>query len=352
MASSPLPSNMRKWSYTSALPSLEHNLSLSITSPLPVPKPTEHLIRVLAVALNPVDYKPAEAPLLGRLLTRLNGPTTPGFDIAGRIITPASGSELKPGTLVYGAASPNPLAGGGLADYIAVPATTVNTIPPSLSPTLAAGFPVAALTAYASLAPYITSNDRIFLNGGSGGVGTFGIQIAKALGAHVTVSCSAANEKFCRGLGADDVLDYTARPLLHQLQEAVERSGRPFDHVVDNVFSDSGLYFAAHTYTSAGARFVEVASGPSLAFLRFALSAFLVPSFLGGGKRRFALGMGDVKGEKLEELRGWIEEGKLRTVVDGVWPMEKVVEAFERLKTGRARGKVIIDVAGEDERKD
>ncbi|KAL1582551.1 hypothetical protein WHR41_08718 [Cladosporium halotolerans] len=342
---------MRKWSYTSAIPSLERNLNLSTTSPLPIPKPTEHLLRVLAVALNPVDYKPAEAPLLGRLLTRLNGPTTPGFDVAGSIIAPASGSDLKTGTLVYGAASSNPLAGGGLADYIAVPATTVATIPPSLSPTLAAGFPVAALTAYASLAPYIKPGHYVFLNGGSGGVGTFGIQIAKVLGAHVTVSCSGANAQLCRDLGADDVLDYAARPLLHQLQEAVEKNDRLFDHVVDNVFSDPELYFKALTYTSADARFVEVASGPSLAFLRFALGAFLVPGFLGGGKRKFVLGMGDVRGEKLEELRGWIEEGRVRTVVDGVWPMEKVAEAFGRLKTGRARGKVLVDVAGENEGK-
>ena len=108
---------MRMWKYVSAQGGLEKNLQLHSSEPLPKPTVNQHLVQVLAVGLNPVDYKPAEAPFIGSLIVKK--PATPGFDIAGRIITPADGSNLEPGQLVYGAASTNPLAGGGLAEFIA-----------------------------------------------------------------------------------------------------------------------------------------------------------------------------------------------------------------------------------------
>jgi len=247
MAAHSVPSTMRVWQYASADGGLEKHLELLSSKPLPKPSSDQHLVQVLAVGLNPVDFKPAEALLVGRLA--IKKPATPGFDFAGRIITPANGSTFEPGQLVFGAASTNPLAGGALAEYIAAPAKTVCPLHPNISPLSAAGIPVAAITAYGSLIPHIRAGSRVFINGGSGGVGTYGIQIAKIADAHVTVSCSAKNAKLCRSLGADDVLDYMARPLLGQLQDAAAAAGRPFDHVVDNVFSDSALYFQAHTYT-------------------------------------------------------------------------------------------------------
>lgn len=345
MGKDSIPSTMRIWKYASAKGGLEKHLQLKTSEPLPRPNTTQHLVQVLAVGLNPVDFKPAEAPLVGRLMVKK--PATPGFDIAGRIVTPADGSTLEPGQLVYGAVSTSPLAGGALAEYIAAPAETICPIPSGIPPLLAAGAPVAAVTAYGSLVPYIRSSSRVFLNGGSGGVGTYGIQIAKAVGAHVTVSCSAHNADLCRSLGADDVLDYTARPLLDQLRDATAAVGRPFDHVVDNVFSDPALYFQAHTYTAPSAKFIEVASGPTLAFLRFALSAQIWPSFLGGGHRKFVVFVADIRRDHLEQIGSWIADGRIKPVTDRVFSMDDAVKAFERLKTGRAKGKVIVDVAGE-----
>ena len=340
MAKESVPSTMRIWEYASVEGGLEKHLKLRQSHPVPRPNDKQHLIQVLAVGLNPVDFKPAEAPLVGRLAIKM--PATPGFDIAGRIITPAKGSTLAPGQLVYGAASTSPLAGGALAEYIAAPAETVCPVPSGISPLLFAGAPVAATTAYGSLIPFIQAGSRVFLNGGSGGVGTYAIQITKAAGAHVTVSCSARNADLCRSLGADEVLDYAARPLLDQLHEV-----RPFDHVVDNVFSDPALYFQAHTYTVPSANFIEVASGPNLAFLRFALGAMLWPGFLGGGRRKLVFAAADIKLESLEKIASWIVDGRVKPVTDQVFPMEGAVEAFTRLKTGRAVGKIIIDVAGE-----
>jgi len=334
---------MRIWRYDSTVGGLEEHLKLHSSEPLPKPSPTQHLIRVVAVALNPVDFKAPEAPFIGRFAFKK--PATPCFDVAGHIITPADGSPLVPGQLVFGAATSNPLGGGALAEYVAAPANAICRVPSGISPPVAAGIPVAATTAFASLVPYISKGSRVFINGGSGGVGTYAIQIAKAAEAHVTVSCSARNVELCRSLGADDVLDYNALPLLDQLRN-VAATGHAFDLVVDNVFSDPALYFQAHTYTSSDAKFVEVAAGPSRAFLQFALGALLWPGFLGGGRRKLVFAAADITPETLERIADWIAEGVVKPVTDEVFPMEDVAKAFKRLKSGRATGKIIIDVAG------
>jgi NADPH:quinone reductase-like Zn-dependent oxidoreductase len=343
MAASSLPSTMRIWKYDSTDGGLEEHLKLYSSEPLPKPSPSQHLIKVVAVALNPVDYKAPEAPLIGRFAVKK--PATPCFDVAGHIVTPADGSPLEPGQLVFGTSNSNPLGGGALAEYVAAPANAIFRVPSGISPLTAAGIPVAATTAFASLIPYISKGSRVFINGGSGGVGTYAVQIAKAAEAHVTVSCSARNVELCRSLGADDVLDYNARPLLDQLRD-MAAAGHAFDLVVDNVFSDPALYFQAHTYTTPNAKFVEVASAPSLAFLQFALGAFLWPAFLGGGRRKLVFAAADIRPETLERIGEWIAGGVVKPVTDGVFSMEDVVNAFKRLKSGRATGKIIIDVSG------
>lgn len=319
-------------------------MKLHQSEPLPKPAPNQHLIQVLAVGINPVDYKVAETPFVGWLAVKL--PSIPGYDLAGHIIAPADGSNLEPGQLVFGTAGTDPMAGGALAEYIVAPANTICPISSKVSPLSAGAAPVAALTAYGSVVPYIRSGSRVFVNGGSGGTGTYCIQIAKAIGAHVTVSCSTSSIELCRSLGADEILDYTSRPVLDQLRE-VAKAARPFDHVVDNVFSDPTLYFQAHTYTTADAKFVEVASAPSLAFVRFALTAFLWPKILGGGQRAFVMPVTGVEREHLQRIADWMSDGTVRTVTDQIFPMKDAVEAFKRVKSGRVKGKVVVDVAGQ-----
>lgn len=338
MAQTEIPSEMRTWTYSDASRGLECVLKLHRTS-LPLPNPKQHLIQVLGVGLNPVDFKPAEA-FIGHFL--IKKPATPGFDISGKIMIPAPSSGLKPGQLVYGAASTSPFVGGGLAEYVAAPTDTIVILPQSIPPLEAAGAPVAAVTAFDSLSPYIHAGSRVFINGGSGGVGTYGIQIAKILGAHVTVSCSGRNEELVRSLGADEVLDYTRSPLLAQLQVS-----QKFDHVIDNVFSDPELYFQAHTYTNPGAAFIEVASAPSMPFIRFAVRASILPAYFGGGRRKLVVLACTLTGDKLAQLATWMAQGKVRNVVDGVFEMEDAVSAYKSLKTGRARGKIVVKVAGE-----
>jgi NADPH:quinone reductase-like Zn-dependent oxidoreductase len=137
---------MRIWKYASAEGGIDKHLKLHTTEPLPQATATGHLVQVLAVGLNPVDYKPAEA-FVGKLF--IKKPATPGFDVAGRIVVPATGStDVKAGDLIFGAASTNPMVGGALAEYVVAPAARVSVIPSGVSPTQAAGLPVAAITAH------------------------------------------------------------------------------------------------------------------------------------------------------------------------------------------------------------
>ncbi|KAI9692809.1 MAG: hypothetical protein M1822_004803 [Bathelium mastoideum] len=331
---------MKAWQYIAARGGLENNLKLNTGAPMPVPKDpsTQHVIQVLSVCLNPVDYKIAE--LIPSVMLRK--PNTPGIDFVGKIATAARGSKLVKGDTVFGIAALSPLAAGALAEYVAVPTEGVAKVPPGVEPIDAATLGVAGLSAYQSIVPYVKKGDKIFINGGSGGVGVYSIQIAKILGCHVTTSCSAANVNLCRTLGADEVIDYKGSVL-----EALRKSGG-FKHIVDNVGNDFQLYWQAHTYSQPSAKFVRVAGGPSLRHLAFATTARLWPGFLGGGKRQLLGFLARPRLDHLQQMGVWMAEGKMKAVIDSRFPFEKAPDAFRKLKTQRAKGKVVVDVASTD----
>ena len=329
---------MRAWQYTTARGGLEKNLKLNGSAAVPKPKPDQHLVRILATCLNPVDYKPAEVALISRLA--ISKPATPGIDIVGRIIKPATGSSLKTGDLIFGVSGTSPLAGAALAEY-AVPSTTcVVPVPAGVDPIDAATIGVAGLTAWQSIIPHIKPGSRVFLNGGSGGTGVYGIQIAKASGAFVATSCSTANVELCKALGADEVIDYKKQSVLDALKQQ-----KPFDHVVDNVGSDYNLYWRSHEYTTPSAKFIFVAGSPTLAYFSFSLKAQYWPGFLGGGKRKYGSILAEPKVDQLEQIGRWMAEGKVKAVIDEKFPFERTVEAFRKLKTGRAKGKIVVEQA-------
>ncbi|RDW56800.1 putative zinc-type alcohol dehydrogenase-like protein [Coleophoma crateriformis] len=291
MATMKIPSTMRSWQYRSTKGGLESNLTLSI---VPVPQPTadQHVVRIIAAAVNPVDYRLAEFQLLHRLT--FPKPVSPGNDFAGYIVKPAPGSALKPGQLVFGGAGTNFMCGGS----------------------------------------------RVLLNGGSGGVGAFGIQIAKAEGRHVTVTCSTANVKLCKSLGADEVIDYKVQNVLQTLKASPQK----YDLVVDNVGNDQNLYWKAHEYMNPGAKFVTVAVSHQFSFIRFAATAQLLPSLLSGATRQHLIVFGNGNAEDLRKIADWIVEGKIKAVIDSKYNLEELRQAYQRLKTGRARGKIIVNV--------
>jgi len=332
-----IPSTFRSWQFSSSSGGLEKNLKLNPSTPLPKAKPNHHLVQVIAASLNPVDFKLAENQVAIHFIHK---PATPGIDFAGRIVTPADGSPFKSGQLIFGAASLSAAAGGALSEFAWVPQDSAVAVPDGLSPVDACTAPVAGLTAYQTIVPRVKKGDKIFLNGGSGGVGVFGIQIAKTLGCHVTTTCSTANVEFCKSLGADEVVDYRRTNVV----DALVAGGHKFDHVVDNIGADLELYWRCHEYTKADAVFISIAGAPTLSYLFQVIKVKTWPGFLGGGKRKREGFLAQPVKADLEQLGAWMKEGKVKAVIDQKFAFENAVEAFAKLKTGRAKGKIVVEV--------
>ena len=330
---------MKAWQYSGTKGGLDKNLRLNKSAPIPTPKPDQLLIQVLAIALNPIDYKPAEFRLLSRLA--IPKPATPGLDFVGYLVTPAAGSSLKPGQLVHGVVGLSPLAGGGLAEYALSRPEQVTPVPDGIDRIDAATLGVASLTAYQTIVPYVKPGDKIFVNGGSGGVGIFSIQIAKAVGCSVTTCCSTPNVELCKSLGADVVIDYKKQSVL----EALKSSGVKYDHVVDNVGTDFSLYWKCHEYTKPDAIFMNVAGHVTFRYFWDSLLRKTWPSFLGGGKRKSQGFFAEAKTDQLQQVTSWMKEGKIRTLVDQKFAFEEAPKAIAKLKTGRARGKIVVEVS-------
>ena len=333
MSTSP---SFRAWQFESAAGGLDKALKLG--SATLQPKPNQHLIKVVAAALKPTDYKTAEAALVRKLV--LPNPATPAIDVVGRLIAPAAGSALQPGQLVFGAAGGSRPTGGALAELALAQKDNLIAIPEGLGLIDAAAIPVAGLSAYQSIVPYVKKDDKIFINGGSGGVGMMGIQIAKTLGCHVTTTCSTANVELCRSLGADEVVDYRKQSVV----ETLKANGHLFDHVVDNVGKDPVLYFRCHEFTTDQATFIKLAGEISLVDIWATLKMRLLPSFLGGGKRNIKGFLAQPKPDDLRQIADWVKSGAIRAVIDSRYPFEEAPAAYTKLKTGRARGKIIVEV--------
>lgn len=215
--STSIPSSMKAWQYTQVTGGVEKNLKLHNAIPLP-PKakslgPDEILVNVLSAALNPIDYKLAELPIFGKLA--LGSPASPGFDYAGRVAATGSNSEkdLTVGQMVFGKLA-DPTKYGTLAEYTIATRNGCFPLPEGVSPEDGACIGTAGITAYLSIASFVKAGDRVFINGGSGGVGVFTIQIAKILGCYVVTSCSSKNIALCKSLGADEVVPYDKQDVL------------------------------------------------------------------------------------------------------------------------------------------
>jgi NADPH:quinone reductase-like Zn-dependent oxidoreductase len=340
---------MRAWQYTSATKPFERSISLNDTALPLVPKTSgtkpSILVQVHAVGLNPADYKLPVTPIIGSLI--IKKPAIPGFDFSGIIVELPGGckTELKPGDAVFGRLD-WPYQNGTLAEYTLTQLNGTIALPPGISFVQGAAISTAAITAYQSLEPFIKPGDVVFIDGGSGGVGSFTIQIAKLLGAsHVTVTCSPANEERVRSLGADDVIDYRKENVLQELITATKDKGRLFDHVVENVPSVNRLYEDAHHYLKPGGTFVQVAAtDESFSGVLLMVKRSLLPKWLGGGKRRWLFLTAKNDLPTFQKLAKWAEEGQLKIAIDSEYEFEETRGAFERLRSSRAKGKVVVKV--------
>ncbi|KAL1878287.1 hypothetical protein Daus18300_002205 [Diaporthe australafricana] len=342
---------MRAWLYTNATGGLHKNLALSATAAHPRPQspPTlskdELLVRVRAAGLNPIDYKIPELPY-SMLRAMISVPASPAMDFAGTVVAHGSAIEfpVKAGDSVFGRLDPGRF--GALGEYVVAKSSGCAGLPSGVSVEHASGVGSTGLAAFASIVHNVPKDlspgevpFRVFINGGSGGTGTFGIQIAKLLGCHVTTSCSARNVELCKSLGADEVLDYTKGGLV----DTLKAKGQVFNLVVDNIGSSpQDLYSACGEFLVPSGQFVQVGAGMSMADIKLMTSRMMLPSFLGGGSRKFSLAVAQSKHEDLKRLGEWIADGKIKVVVDEVFEFEDAAKGYEKLRNGRAKGKIIV----------
>ncbi|KAH7391672.1 reticulon-4-interacting protein 1, mitochondrial precursor [Cadophora sp. MPI-SDFR-AT-0126] len=330
---------MKAWQCRSAPGPVEERLFLA---PEGIPKPTitdsQVLVETYSAALNPVEHKMLELDLAKKLMFR--SPVTPGMDVCGRITKIGKNvTSFNVGDVVFGACE-GVLGSGSIAEFVAVSKDAIALVPEGQDLDGMASIPAVGMTSYQALQPHVKQSTRVFINGGSGGTGVLSIQIAKALGCYVTTSCSTANIELCKSLGADEVLDYKSGDIIKQLQS----KGQAFDVVLDNVGSPANLYKMSHTFLEPNGKFLQVGLGISLSAIRQLVSNMMLPGFLGGGKRTYVLVTAKANTASFEQLAKWIQEGKLRAVLDSTFEFDDVPKAFERLKTGRARGKVVVRV--------
>ncbi|KAI3397689.1 hypothetical protein diail_10458 [Diaporthe ilicicola] len=250
---------MRAWQYSAIPGNLEDSLTLKDDIPIPSIsslRKDELLVEVISASLNPVDIKLPGAPVIGRMM--VSRPATPAMDLCGRVAGKhPSNTSFEEGQLVFGGyAMINQR--GTLSQYCVIPMANVAPLPNGVDPHDAAAVGTAATTAYQSLMPStLRAGAKVFINGGSGGVGTWGIQLAKAMGAEVVTACSTANVELCKQIGADEVVDYKKTDVVANLKAR----GHVFDLVIDNVGSSTELWDNSKQCLKPGGTFVLVGVG-------------------------------------------------------------------------------------------
>jgi NADPH:quinone reductase-like Zn-dependent oxidoreductase len=302
----------------------------------PVPLERQVVIRMAAAGANPLDWHYVRGtPYVLRLVERAwfrPVDTRLGVDVAGVVV--AVGSEVtrfKPGDAVYG------VGPGAFAEYVRAGEHRLAHKPANLDFEQAAAVPIAAVTALQGLRDKggIRAGDRVLINGASGGVGTYAVQIAKAYGAHVTGVSSTRNVELVRSLGADRAIDYT--------RESFTDDPEGYDLILDNVGTQPLSEF--RRVMKPGARYVRVGGGGrddarwGVGFV-FAPLGMAVRNAL--GDREFRGLLAEVTPADLDALRQLIEAGKVTPVIERRYSLAETSEALRHLETGRTRGKVVI----------
>ncbi|HYM26704.1 MAG TPA: NAD(P)-dependent alcohol dehydrogenase [Steroidobacteraceae bacterium] len=301
----------------------------------PTPADDELLVRVHAASLNPLDWHYMRGtPYLVRLDTGFGRPDNPrlGVDFAGTVEAVGRNvTRFKPGDEVFGGKR------GAFGEYVAVrEARGVALKPPNMSFEQAAAVPIAALTALQALRDkgHLQPGQKVLINGASGGVGTFAVQIAKALGAEVTGVCSTRNLELVRSIGADHVIDYT--------HEDFTRDPQHYDLIVDTVGSH-GLSEYRRVLTPRGA--LVIVGGPSngnwIGPLTGLIEAYMLAPFVSQGLKPM---LAELNKEDLALLAELMQNGKVTPVIDRRYPLAETAAALRYLETGHARGKVIINI--------
>uniref|UniRef100_A0A8C6WSY1 NAD(P)H oxidoreductase RTN4IP1, mitochondrial n=1 Tax=Neogobius melanostomus TaxID=47308 RepID=A0A8C6WSY1_9GOBI len=337
-----------------------------ITTPA-VSSPTDVHVKVYATSLNPLDL--AMRGGYGAKLLKLRRdpfslgdssafPLVLGRDVSGVVVDCGSKvAHFAPGDEVWAAVPP--WKQGSLAEFITLSEYEVSHKPQSVSHTEAASIPYVANTALSALVnagglcAETAPNKRVLITGASGGVGTFSIQLLKAWGAHVTVTCSQNAEGLVRGLGVDEVVDYTAGDVHEQLQ-AMDR----FDMILDNVGGETEQWALDLLKPWSGSKYVTLVS-PLLSSTDH--SGLLSGSIQAGCTLHnkalqnmlssgvfYRWGFYAPDGPALDEVRTLVDSGKILPVVEAEFPFTQVPQAFLKLEQGHARGKTVVRVTDEE----
>ncbi|KAK7256109.1 hypothetical protein RIF29_29543 [Crotalaria pallida] len=302
--------------------------------PIPTPSKDEVLIKLEAASVNPFDWKVQKRMLWP--LFPLKFPYIPCSDVAGEVVEVGQGvKKFKPGDKVVGLV--NPFYGGGLAEFAVVKESTAASRAPEIPASQCAGLPVAAQTAFQAVTQSIGiklngSGERknILITAASGGVGHYAVQLAKLGNTHVTATCGARNIELVKSLGADEVIDYKT-PLGAALKSP---SGKKYDAVIHCATGIPWGTFEPNL--SSNGKVVDITPGTS-AMMTFALKKLtfsrkqLVPLLL------------IPKGKNLQILVNLVKEGKLKTVIDSIYPLSKAEDGWAKSIDGHATGKIIFE---------
>jgi NADPH:quinone reductase-like Zn-dependent oxidoreductase len=290
----------------------------------PVAGKNDVLIRVAAAAVNPVDWKVREGRL--KIITGKRFPKIMGVELSGSVVSVGKGvADLKPGDRVFAGLSHQ---GGAYAELVAVDRRKVSRIPDELpfaeASTLAvAGVtPLQAFTLHYNLQP----GDEVLINGGSGGLGTYAIQIAKVLGARVTAVCSERNIELVNSLGADEVIDYS--------REDFRERKNAYDIIIDAA-SNASFSDSKQCLKRGG---VLIKLNLSLGSLMVGLWSRLFMS------RKMKMILLKNRPADIQWMIEQITAGKIGVVIDRTYNLDEAVKAHEYSETGRARGKIVLIV--------
>jgi NADPH:quinone reductase-like Zn-dependent oxidoreductase len=291
-----------------------------VDAPEPRPLPTEVLVRVKAIGLNPLEarLRAGEFPLLGKL------PFVLGWDISG-VVEASQTYRFRPGDEVFGMPL-FPRAANAYAEFVSAPALHLARKPASLSHVEASALPVVGLTAWQGLIDLggVTEGDRVLVHGGGGGVGHVAIQLAKALGAYVIATAGGSKREFVEGCGADEVIDYTTVDFTEKV--------RAIDVVLDTIGGDTAerslgvLRPGGHLVTAVADEDTELAA-----------------KFEAAGMRFSGIGV-DPDPVALRGLVELVEQGRLRVHVQETFPFDRVADAHRLLDGGHLQGKVVLTV--------
>jgi NADPH:quinone reductase-like Zn-dependent oxidoreductase len=287
----------------------------------PEPKDHEVVVKVHAASINPIDWQIRDGRV--KMFIRPKFPAVLGCDLAGEVVQVGKATKrLKVGDQVF-AMMPHDY--GAQAELVALPEELVVQKPANLTMVEAGSVGATAITAVQAMRDIakLGPGKAVLINGASGGVGIFAVQVAKALGAHVTAVCGAASASLVKGLGADTVIDYKTTDFT--------RGTEKFDVIFDCIGNQSQR---ACKRVMRG-KWVHITTMPTGAtFLRSFLNPFL--------RGRVVPMIARSTPDRIEYIRALLDSGRMKTVIDKVLPAASIVEAQDYSKTGRAKGKIVL----------